>query len=282
MSSVIRDLAATLPVPDSGIASSPLLDLAGSTKLVLFAMDGGQEISPHAAPFPAQVLLLAGGIDVAVGNDWTSLAPGGRLELPAGEPHGIRAREASHFLLTMLRAFKPVPAEAPAAPHACGHDHGEAAQDLSIGPASPVLRQWMREHDEALRRLDLMETGARAGDWGAVVGVARWLYQELKPHNEAEEQFLFPLMDPFFAGQHGPTDCMRSEHRVIWDFTLQLQEALASGVPVDAPAAVDLAVQVASNLRAHIEKENQVLYPMAERILGPEQLRRLEESYAAR
>lgn len=282
MSTVIRDLAASLPVPESGIASSPLLDLAGSTKLVLFAMDGGQEISPHAAPFPARVLLLAGGIDVAVGNQWTSLAPGASLDLPAGEPHGIRAREASHFLLTMLRALKPAPAAAE--PHACGHDHGQpgTAQDLAIGPGSPVLQQWMREHDEALRRLGVMEAGARSGDWGAVVGVARWLYQELKPHNEAEEQFLFPLMDPFFAGQHGPTDCMRSEHRLIWDFTLRLQEALASGVPVDAPAAADLAFQVASNLRAHIEKENQVLYPMAERILGPEQLRRLEESYAAR
>jgi quercetin dioxygenase-like cupin family protein len=106
MSAVIRDLSTTLPVPDSGIASSPLLDLQGSTKLVLFAIDSGQEISPHATPFPAQVLLLAGKIDVLVGNRWTTLIPGERHELPAGEPHGIRAQEASHFLLTMLRGVK--------------------------------------------------------------------------------------------------------------------------------------------------------------------------------
>lgn len=281
MSAVVRDLSVSLPIPDSGIASSPLLDLAGSTKLVLFALDAGQEISPHATPFPAQVLLLAGRIEVLVGNMWTGLAPGERHELPAGVPHGIRALEASHFLLTMLRGLKPE-GTAPAEARACGHDPREEARDLSIGPSSPVLRQWMHEHEEAIRRLDAMEAGAASGDWGTVVGVARWLYQELKPHNEAEEQFLFPLMDPFFDGQHGPTDCLRAEHRTIWELTLGLLEVLAAGAPANPPAAVNLAVQVASNLRAHIEKENQVLYPMAERILGPEGLKQLEAAFAAR
>ena len=88
-------------------------------------------------------------------------------------------------------------------------------------------------------------------------------------------------MDPYFEGQHGPADCMRSEHRVIWDLTLQLQEALASP-SVDAPRASELAFAVAGNLRAHIEKENQVLYPMAERMLGPQGLKQLDQAFAAR
>jgi len=74
---------------------------------------------------------------------------------------------------------------------------------------------------------------------------------------------------------------MRSEHRTIWDPTLQLQDALAAPT-VDALKAAKLVLQVASNLRAHIEKENQVLYPMAERILGPEGLARLDQAFAAR
>jgi hemerythrin-like domain-containing protein len=147
--------------------------------------------------------------------------------------------------------------------------------------ASPVLRKWMREHDEALRRLALMDKSARAGDWGPVAAVAKWLYDELKTHNEAEEQFLFPLMDPFFGGGHGPTDCMRSEHRAIWAATLELQEQVKTGSPADAGRATTLALQIAGELGAHIDKENNVLYPMAERMLGPQQLKALEESFFA-
>jgi hemerythrin-like domain-containing protein len=72
------------------------------------------------------------------------------------------------------------------------------------------------------------------------------------------------------------------EHRMIWDPTLRLRKALAWGAPTDAPGVANLAFQVASNLRAYIDKENQVLYPMAERMLGPDDLKKLEESYVAR
>lgn len=288
MSHVIRDLAAALPVPEAGIASSPLLDLAAGTKVVLFALDAGQEISPHAAPFPAQVLVLDGRLEVMVGSEWETLEAHDGLDLPAGIPHAVRALAPGHFLLTMLRGAK-APAAAPAASGcgSCGIPAPLALEPLpardehSYGVASPVLRQWMREHDEALRRLALMDKSARAGDWGPVAAVARWLYDELKVHNEAEEQHLFPLMDPFFGGGHGPTECMRAEHRQIWANTLALQENLQSGSPADPARAAQLALAIAGELGAHIDKENNVLYPMAERILGPAQLKALEESFAA-
>ncbi len=106
MSHLIKDLAATLPVPEAGIASSPLLDLPGSTKLVLFAIDAGQEISPHAAPFPAQVLVLEGRLEVMVGSDWESLGTHDGLDLPAGLHRAVRALAPIHFLLTILRWVK--------------------------------------------------------------------------------------------------------------------------------------------------------------------------------
>lgn len=271
MSHVIRDLAAALPVPEAGIASSPLLDLAGGTKLVLFALDAGQEISPHATPFPAQVLVLDGRLSVMVGTEWETLEANDGLDLPPAIPHAVKALAPGHFLLTMLRGVKAEPAAEPL----------PERDEASYGVASPVLRKWMREHDEALRRLALMEKGARSGDWVAVASVAKWLYDELKTHNEAEEQFLFPLMDPMFGGGHGPTDCMRSEHRAIWAATLELQEQVKTGSPADSGRATTLALQIAGELGAHIDKENNVLYPMAERMLGPEQLQALEESFFA-
>jgi quercetin dioxygenase-like cupin family protein len=98
--------ADALPIPAGGIASRPLLDLAGDTKVVLFALDQGQEISPHRSPFPAQVLLLAGQLQVLVGDVTHTLQPGEEVPLPFGLPHGLVAKTPSHFVLVMKRAVK--------------------------------------------------------------------------------------------------------------------------------------------------------------------------------
>jgi quercetin dioxygenase-like cupin family protein len=99
----ITQLSEALPLGAGAIASKPLVDLPGDLKLVLFAMDEGQEISAHSAPFPATVLCVAGRLEVMVAGAWSTLGPGGRMDLPQGVPHGVRALEPSHWLLTMLR-----------------------------------------------------------------------------------------------------------------------------------------------------------------------------------
>ncbi len=103
MSTAITNLAEVLPVSAGAIASRPLIDLPGDLKLVLFAMDAGQEISAHSAPFPATVHCVSGALDVMVDGVWTHLEPGERKELPKGQPHGVKAAAPSHWLLTMLR-----------------------------------------------------------------------------------------------------------------------------------------------------------------------------------
>ncbi|MCE1229021.1 MAG: cupin domain-containing protein [Firmicutes bacterium] len=104
MITTIANLSETLPVSSGATASRAIIDLPGDLKLVLFAMDGGQEISAHSAPFPATVLCVSGALDVMVAGEWTRLLPGDRKDLPKGVPHGVKAVEASHWLLTMLRA----------------------------------------------------------------------------------------------------------------------------------------------------------------------------------
>jgi quercetin dioxygenase-like cupin family protein len=103
MSTAITNLTEALPISVGAIASRPLIDLPGDLKLVLFAMDTGQEISAHSTPFPAQVLCISGGLEVMVDGIWAAVPPGGRKDLPKGLPHGVKAATASHWLLTMQR-----------------------------------------------------------------------------------------------------------------------------------------------------------------------------------
>ncbi|MDP2877763.1 MAG: cupin domain-containing protein [Holophaga sp.] len=106
MITAITNLTEALPISTGAIASRPLIDLPNDLKLVFFAMDAGQEISAHTTPFPASVLCVGGSLEVMVDGQWTRLMPGDRKELPKGLPHGVKAVEPSHWLLTMLRAQK--------------------------------------------------------------------------------------------------------------------------------------------------------------------------------
>lgn len=103
MTAAITDLNEVLPVSKGAIASRPLIDLPEDLKLVLFSMDAGQELSAHSAPFPATVLCIQGRLEVMVEGAWSTLGPGERQDLPKGRPHGVKALEPSHWMLTMLR-----------------------------------------------------------------------------------------------------------------------------------------------------------------------------------
>jgi len=103
VSTAITNLVEALPISIGAIASRPLIDLPGDLKLVLFAMDANQEISAHSTPFPAQVLCIAGELEVMVDGAWTRLTAGEHKELPKGLAHGVKAAAPSHWLLTMQR-----------------------------------------------------------------------------------------------------------------------------------------------------------------------------------
>lgn len=272
----ITDLNQTLPIPEGGIASKPIVDLRGSTKVVLFSLDHGQEITPHTAPFPAEVIVLEGRLEVLVGKITQPVVSHQVIDLPAGLVHGLKALEPARFLLVMRRGAqapspKPLDKDEACAGHGCSHHGAEAGPEVQ----HPVLRQWMAEHEEAGKRLNRMEQATKRRDWGAVKEGALWLFTDLKVHNEAEETYLFPLMDPLFSGSHGPTSCMREEHRMLWDLTLMVLGDITDGTSRNPDQCERMSLQLISTLRSHIEKENNVLYPMAERMLDPVALEQL-------
>lgn len=260
-----------LSIPAGGIASRPLLDLPGGTKVVLFALDGGQEISAHTAPFPAELTLLEGLVEVQVGERVEPLSAHGLMKLPANVTHGFRALVPSHLLLVMRRGARPEQTGCSGHGHCHsqghGHSHGFEPEEVR----NPLLRQWMNEHAEATRRLAILRGALDQELWGVARDVSDWLATELKTHNRAEEELLFPLLDPHFPGG-GPTFVMRREHQQLWDLMDQLGMALSEG---DGSAAQESGRQLIEHLRGHIEKENHILYPMAQRLLSAQELEAL-------
>lgn len=129
-----------------------------------------------------------------------------------------------------------------------------------------------QEHAEALRELERLERAALAAQDGAngahvletLRAAHRFLSQAVRQHNEKEERALFPVL-----GDAAPTQIFEDEHVRLRALEDELLEALEASSPA---AAVRPSLAIVALLRAHIERENEVLFPMARELLGPDGL----------
>lgn len=143
-----------------------------------------------------------------------------------------------------------------------------ARREAPAGSRRDILEALAWDHD----RLDALEDAAfRARESGDLQS-AFDLYAEfsvgLRRHIGFEEDLLFPAFEAAsgMPSTAGPTAVMRSEHREIQD----LLDRIASGIG-DAAADVDpLRSRFHAVLGDHNLKEEHVLYPGTDDLLGPE------------
>jgi hemerythrin-like domain-containing protein len=90
-------------------------------------------------------------------------------------------------------------------------------------------------------------------------------------HHTKEEQALFPLLSEKVPMAVSPVNAMLAEHEMGRGHVRTISEALPEAGTGDPFAALTVAGGLegyAGLLRAHIGKENKVLFPLAERSLG--------------
>lgn len=96
------DLLAVCPIVPGATVSKPLLNQPEG-KVVVFAMDAGQEMSEHRAPFVAAVHVLDGRLRFGVGEKEKVMGPSEWLLMPANAPHRLAALEPTRFVLTLFK-----------------------------------------------------------------------------------------------------------------------------------------------------------------------------------
>ena len=105
-----------------------------------------------------------------------------------------------------------------------------------------------------------------------------------KFHHSKEEDLLFVEMEAAgFPRQGGPIAVMLREHDVGRALVGQMADVVDRAVAGDAGALAtfsDSANQFASLLRDHIQKEDRILYPMADDLLGEVRQTRLIAEFA--
>ena len=156
----------------------------------------------------------------------------------------------------------PVPSGS-AAPDACEH-----APD-----AFGILRSC---HDHILERMTVLEGVAddlgRTGAFSDAIlahlcEVLTMLDTAVPLHSADEEETLFPVLRelPPFKGTEGtPMDCMEGEHVLHRGLMADLKRSI---MQKDAGATCEAARRIVTEYRGHIEKENEILFPMAQQVV---------------
>ena len=145
-----------------------------------------------------------------------------------------------------------------------------------------AITELVAEHDAILAALRLLERlaahaqrhGHAAGETDELLGFFREFLDRC--HHGKEETLLFPAMLAAGLASHGGFVAeLHAEH-------VEGRARLAALAQAATPAAFAAAVaDYAALLRAHIDKENAVFFPMAERLLGAATLAELQRGFAA-
>lgn len=95
-------------------------------------------------------------------------------------------------------------------------------------------------------------------------------------HHRKEELCLFPLLETH--GMGGVVDLMREEHAAGRDAIARLERAIAQA---DAAAAVAAGTTYIDLLRAHIEKEDSMVFASVDAAMDAGDLAQLSEAFAS-
>ena len=149
------------------------------------------------------------------------------------------------------------------------------------------IQHLRREHDEALEVLGRLEVALRSLPAPSALDTVQqsiaFLDEEVRGHNQREEECLFPVLETVLPPA-GPTAVMRTEHREFWSL-LQALGAACREVPLQPLVTQETGLMLVDLLRRHINKENRILFVMAQQLLSPEAMaqvaRKMEERLAA-
>ncbi|MOA20975.1 Hemerythrin HHE cation binding domain protein [compost metagenome] len=150
---------------------------------------------------------------------------------------------------------------------------------------SQAIADLRHEHDAILEALQVLERMAEQADRGAIatadltafLGFLREFVDRC--HHGKEEGLLFPAMARAGLAEHGGfIDELLAEH--VQGRALVQAMAQAGTPTINAAEFAAAATAYAEHLRAHIAKENDTFFPMAERLLDTPTMEALHQAFA--
>lgn len=245
----------------------PVLD-NGVSKVVQFSFPQGKVLEKHKTSSDILVFVLKGKIRFTAGEA-VEIQAGQMLSLDKNIEHGIEALEESVVTLVLTPSPSAHTIFKPNLQNIAGDPHHGMVDGSGKDLISPQLRSFVEEHEELLAVLD-----KALGDFNeeAYFAAEKMVADELNQHFRYEEQYLFPSLGKYIGTTVGPIAVMLAEHKMIRerhaDFSQQLS-AWKSGQADEGKVAKSFA-ELENLLRTHVNKEDNVLFPMASRAMSEE------------
>lgn len=142
-----------------------------------------------------------------------------------------------------------------------------------------TIESLCQEHQQVLAQLDAVEAELNApGSATNLKAFAGYLEAEVMHHFAVEEHALFPVLARHLSQTQGPLAVMNAEHTSFRELVNDLDAGVRSGDYGQQRSAAQDLIEL---LRGHIAKEDQVLFPMAFRLLSPDEQGEVESRAAA-
>jgi len=113
-----------------------------------------------------------------------------------------------------------------------------------------------------------IEAAVGRADFAAALSAFARFREAMERHFSAEEEIVFPAYEGKTGDRSGPTEVMRREHQMMRGLLVKMDAALAQS---QAQQYLGLSETLLILLQQHNIKEENILYPMIDQALGPEQ-----------
>ncbi|HKL26873.1 MAG TPA: hemerythrin domain-containing protein [Desulfuromonadales bacterium] len=153
-----------------------------------------------------------------------------------------------------------------------------------------VTQVMVKEHQLILRMIDLVEKNTelveqgRFSDWQFYLDAVDFIrnYADRFHHAKEEDVLFIELIKNGMPEKQSPIEAMHMEHDQGRAHVRAMEQAAQKALQGDAQQAaaiIEHARGYAALLRGHIEKEDTILYPLAERILPKAVRPRMQQAY---
>ena len=134
-----------------------------------------------------------------------------------------------------------------------------------------------KEHEKVLEILDMLEEGMKNKDTSSMAKNIAVLEKEFDKHSlNKEEKALFPELEKFIPMDDGPTGVMIMEHKELAGLIKNFKEKLKIK---DFNEVSLIGNSIISTLRQHIDKENNMLFMIADMHLNNKQKKTILDKF---
>lgn len=155
---------------------------------------------------------------------------------------------------------------------------------ITLSDPLEILRE---DHTKGLEKLEKITEAAKSIQTEGFTATAfqqisdsvRFIGAEMRKHHELEERYLFPLLDKHLFES---PNIIRHERREMWQMFHELlvvikdvEDGRIHGTTIRE--LVQSAFNVVERFKNHIDRENNIIFPMVKLLLASEEYERLRE-----